>query len=47
MASAAPNTGLPLLYNQLEPISSQQHGAMKVRGLQALPGRCQRPRHSR
>jgi hypothetical protein len=37
MASAAPNTGLPLLYNQLEPISSQQHGSMKVRGLQALP----------
>jgi hypothetical protein len=37
MASAAPNTGLPLLYNQLEPISSQQHGTMKVRGLQALP----------
>ena len=37
MASAAPTTGLPLLYNQLEPISSQQHGKMKVRGLQALP----------
>ena len=37
MASAAPNTGLPLLYNQLEPISSQQHGKMKVRGLQAMP----------
>lgn len=37
MASAAPTTGLPLLYNQIEPISSQQHGAMKVRGLEALP----------
>ena len=37
MASAAPNVGLPILYNQLEPVSSQQHGTMKVRGLQALP----------
>ena len=37
MASAAPNTGLPLLYTQLEPISSQQHGNLKVRGLTALP----------
>jgi hypothetical protein len=37
MASAAPNTGLPLLYSQLEPVSSQQHGKLKVRGLQALP----------
>lgn len=37
MASAAPNTGLPILYNQLEPISSQQHGTKKVRGLSALP----------
>ncbi|WP_338504564.1 SapC family protein [Sphingomonas kaistensis] len=37
MASAAPNMGLPLLYNQLEPISSQQHGTKKVRGLPALP----------
>ena len=37
MASAAPNTGLPLLYSELEPISSQQHGKMKVRGLDALP----------
>lgn len=37
MASAAPNSGLPLLYNQLEPISSQQHGSMKVRSMQALP----------
>ncbi|WP_300974383.1 SapC family protein [Sphingomonas sp. LHG3406-1] len=37
MASAAPNNGLPMLYNQLEPISSQQHGSLKVRGLQSLP----------
>jgi len=37
MASAAPNTGLPMLYNQLEPISSQQHGSLKVRGLESLP----------
>jgi hypothetical protein len=37
MASAAPTSGLPLLYTQLEPISSQQHGTLKVRGLQALP----------
>ncbi|HVF82543.1 MAG TPA: SapC family protein [Sphingomicrobium sp.] len=36
MATAAP-TALPLLYNQLEPLSSQQHGALKVRGLDALP----------
>jgi hypothetical protein len=36
MATAAPNA-LPLLYNQLEPLSSQQHGALKVRGLEALP----------
>ena len=38
MASAAPNNGLPILYNELEPVSSQQHGTLKVRGLQALPG---------
>ena len=31
MASAPPTTGLPLLYNQLEPISSQDHGSMKVK----------------
>lgn len=37
MASAAPTAGLPVLYNQLEPISSQQHGSAKVRGLDALP----------
>lgn len=37
MASAAPNTGLPILYNQLEPISSQVHGAFKVKGIDRLP----------
>ncbi|GAA4018195.1 SapC family protein [Sphingomonas swuensis] len=37
MASAAPNSGLPMLYNQLEPISSQVHGKLKVRGIDALP----------
>jgi hypothetical protein len=31
MASAAPNQNLPLLYNGLEPLSSGQHGKMKVR----------------
>lgn len=41
MASAAPNTGLPVLYNQIEPISSQQHGSAKVRGLEALPALAQ------
>lgn len=37
MASAAPTTGLPILYNQLEPISSQVHGALKVKGIDSLP----------
>ena len=37
MASAAPTTGLPLLYNQLEPISSQVHGTFKVKGIESLP----------
>lgn len=41
MASAAPNNGLPMLYNQLEPISSQQHGALKVRGIGTLPALAQ------
>ncbi len=36
MATAAP-IGLPLLYNQLEPLNSNQHGNLKVRGLERLP----------
>jgi hypothetical protein len=36
MATAAPNA-LPLFYNQLEPLSSQQHSALKVRALKELP----------
>ena len=37
MASAAPNTGLPLLYNQLEPVSSQQRHVRRIAAGQA-PG---------
>ncbi|GLR46986.1 SapC family protein [Sphingomonas astaxanthinifaciens] len=37
MASAAPNNGLPMLYNTLEPVSTQQHGTLKVRGIETLP----------
>jgi hypothetical protein len=37
MASAAPTIGLPILYNQLEPISSQVHGALKVKGIDTMP----------
>lgn len=40
MATAAPNA-LPLLYNQVEPLNSQQHGALKVRGLETLPALAQ------
>ena len=36
MATAAP-AGLPILYNQLEPLNSQAHGSLKVRGLPNLP----------
>jgi hypothetical protein len=36
MATAAP-TALPFLYNQLEPLNSNQHGSMRVRGLDKLP----------
>ena len=38
MATAAPNSGLPLMYNQLEPLNSQQHGNARVRRLNSLPG---------
>ena len=38
MASQAPNTAaLPLLYNGLEPLNSGQHGAMKLKRLDAIP----------
>ncbi len=37
MATAAPNQGLPLFYNAIEPINLDQHGKMKVRGLTSLP----------
>lgn len=37
MATAAPNSGLPLLYNQLEPLNSQQHGNARVRRLTHIP----------
>lgn len=37
MATAAPNSGLPLLYNQLEPLNSQQHGNARVRRLNKVP----------
>lgn len=34
MASAAPANALPLLYNQLEPLSSNVHGDWKARGIE-------------
>ena len=37
MASPAPNSSLPLLYKQLEPISNQVHGTKKVKGIASLP----------
>jgi hypothetical protein len=36
MATAAP-TALPFLYNQLEPLNSNQHGSMRVRGMEKIP----------
>ncbi len=36
MATAAPNA-LPFLYNQLEPLNSNAHANLKVRGLDAIP----------
>ena len=36
MATAAP-TALPFLYNQLEPLNSNVHGKLHVRGLDRLP----------
>ena len=37
MATAAPNQGLPLFYNSIEPINLDQHGKMKVRGITSMP----------
>ena len=37
MATAAPNTQLPLLYNGLEPLNSNQHGKARVRRLENAP----------
>jgi hypothetical protein len=37
MASAAPNEGLPVFYNRIEPINLDQHGKMKVRGMTSIP----------
>ena len=40
MATAAP-TALPILYSQLEPLNSQAHGNLKVRGIESLPALAQ------
>ena len=37
MATAAPSQNLPLFYNAIEPLSSTQHGNMKVRGILRMP----------
>ncbi len=37
MATAAPNQGLPLFYNAIEPLNLDQHAKMKVRGLTTMP----------
>jgi hypothetical protein len=37
MATAAPNQGLPLFYNTIEPINLEQHGKMNVRGITSMP----------
>ena len=39
MATAAPNQGLPLFYNSIEPINLDQHGKMKVRGTATVNGK--------
>src|SRR3954454_25281337 len=36
MATAAPNQGLPLFYNSIEPLNLEQHGKMKVRGISSV-----------
>jgi len=35
--ATAPNFGLPLFYNQLEPLSSSAHGAWKARRMESAP----------
>lgn len=35
--ASAPNSGLPLFYNDLQPLSSGQHGDWKARRLEAAP----------
>ena len=37
MATAAPNTQLPLLYNSLEPLNSNQHAKARVRRVDSAP----------
>ncbi len=37
MATAAPNENLPLFYKTIEPLNLDQHGKMKVRGIQSMP----------
>jgi hypothetical protein len=37
MATEAPTQKLPLLYSALEPLSSNVHGKMKIRGIDELP----------
>jgi SapC len=37
MATAAPNSGLPMLYDQLEPLNSGQHSKMKIRRMTGIP----------
>ena len=37
MATQAPNSGLPLLYNALEPLSLQQHGDKRLQQVQSAP----------
>jgi hypothetical protein len=34
MASAAPNTGLPIMYRELQPLSSVQHGDLRLRQIE-------------
>jgi len=37
MATAAPNQNLPLLYSELQPLNSNQHGKWKIRRLDKSP----------